>query len=199
MQPSGSLSQEAALPMAPEPGKVAEKARSEETATPAGVAERFDAVADIPRVPVEAATVAPAPSLAPAAVAPPPVQAAASPPAAVAPPPVQAAASPLPAAPATAANTCTPLMPEINEHTEYSGALLKQVREARKLTLERLADVTKISIYYLRMMEGDHYEDLPAPVYVKGYLRHVAKLLGLNPQAVVDGYTRRMEPPLAKK
>jgi len=185
MERSESLSREAALPRAPEPGEVAEVVRSEETATDAGVAERSDAVADIAKAPVEAATVAPAPSPAPAAV-----------PAA---PPVQAAPSPLPAAPTAAANTCTPLMPEINEHTEYSGALLKQVREARKLTLEKIADVTKISIYYLRMMEGDHYEDLPAPVYVKGYLRHVAKFLGLNPQAVVDGYTKRMEPPLAKK
>jgi len=174
---------------APEKGEIAEVARSEETATDAGVAERSDAVADIAKAPVEAATVAPAPSPAPAAVA---VAVAVA-------PSVQAAASPLPAAPAAAANACTPLMPEINEHTEYSGALLKQVREARKLTLEKIADVTKISIYYLRMMEGDHYEDLPAPVYVKGYLRHVAKFLGLNPQAVVDGYTKRMEPPLAKK
>jgi flagellar biosynthesis protein FlhG len=90
-------------------------------------------------------------------------------------------------------------MPEINENTEYTGPLLKQVREARKLTLEKLSDITKISIYYLRMLEGDHFEDLPALVYVKGYLRHLAKLLGLNAQALVDSYIKRMEPPPGKK
>ena len=85
-----------------------------------------------------------------------------------------------------------PPMPVITESTEYTGALLKQVREARQISLEKIADVTKIALYYLRYLETESLEDLPAEVYIRGYLRQIARLLGLDPAEVSSGYLERL-------
>jgi hypothetical protein len=98
--------------------------------------------------------------------------------------------TPAPPAPMT---TEHPPMPEINEATEFTGELLTQVRKARGLTLERITDTTKINIFYLRAIENEKYADLPAEVYVRGYLRQIVNLLGLDPQHVVPSYLERMK------
>jgi curved DNA-binding protein CbpA len=91
--------------------------------------------------------------------------------------------------------TPLPPMPEITEETEYSGDLLRQIREARGLSLEKIADKTKISIYYLRNIEKDNYAELPAEVYVRGYIRQFAMLLDVDVEAVVRGYLDKMNKP----
>lgn len=88
-----------------------------------------------------------------------------------------------------------PPMPAITEETEYTGDLLRQVREARGLTLEQMANTTKIAIYYIRNLEAEEYEDLPAEVYVRGYLKQLAKLLKLDPEPMVKSYIDRMGKP----
>jgi cytoskeletal protein RodZ len=84
-------------------------------------------------------------------------------------------------------------LPEIDEKTEFTGLLLAQVRQARGLTLERISDITKINIFYLRAFENEKYADLPADVYVRGYLRQITNLLGLDSQRVVPSYLERMK------
>ncbi len=101
-----------------------------------------------------------------------------------------ASSTPPACAPAAASH---PPMPEINEQTEFTGSLLAQVRQARGLTLERISDITKINIFYLRAFENEKYADLPADVYVRGYLRQVTNLLGLDSQKVVPSYLARMK------
>jgi flagellar biosynthesis protein FlhG len=86
-------------------------------------------------------------------------------------------------------------MPEITEETEYTGDLLRQVREARGLTIEQMANTTKIAIYYLRHLEAEEFEDLPAKVYVRGYLKQIAKLLRLEVEPMVRSFMDRIERP----
>lgn len=88
-----------------------------------------------------------------------------------------------------------PPMPPISEDTEYSGDLLRQIREARGFTLEQMANTTKIAIYYLRYLEAEDYPELPAKVYVKGYLKQIARLLKLDAEQMVKSYVDRMERP----
>ena len=102
---------------------------------------------------------------------------------------------PLPTAADTPPEPQLPTMPPISEDTEYTGDLLRQVREARGLTLEHMANTTKIAIYYLRDLESETYEDLPAKVYVKGYLKQIARLLKLESEPLVKSYIDRMEKP----
>lgn len=79
----------------------------------------------------------------------------------------------------------------VDEHG-YTGALLARAREARGLSLQDVADATRISVRYLDALEADRFADLPSITFVKGYVRELARLLGLDAEAVVAGYVRRI-------
>lgn len=69
------------------------------------------------------------------------------------------------------------------------GALLKRERERRGLSLRDVMDSTKISRRNLNALEEGQVNLLPHPVYLKGYIKNYARLLGLDPErlaCVVD-------------
>ncbi len=70
------------------------------------------------------------------------------------------------------------------------GAHLKARRKKKGLSLEAVADETKIAIYMLRAMEDDKWESLPAEVFIRGFLRSYAEVLELDPDEVVEQYCR---------
>ena len=84
-------------------------------------------------------------------------------------------------------------MPEINDDTIFSGALLKAVREARGLELQDIAEHTKISIRHLRAIEEEDFTNTPAAVYLRGFIRAVARDLKLEPSRVVSSYMQRYQ------
>ncbi|MEJ5377594.1 MAG: helix-turn-helix domain-containing protein [bacterium] len=76
------------------------------------------------------------------------------------------------------------LLAEAQHKGEWTGALLRQVREVRSMTLDEIAQKTKIGRGHLRSIEEDSYEFLPPDVYVKGFITQIAKVLGLDPGVV---------------
>ncbi len=68
------------------------------------------------------------------------------------------------------------------------GEYLKRERELRHITLEEVADGTKIAIYMLRAIEEDRWHDLPAEVFIKGFLRSYAEFIGLEPDEIILRY-----------
>ena len=111
----------------------------------------------------------------------------------LAPPPSDAAPPPRPAAkgddPATL--TTRPPMPQIDARTEFSGPLLRQIREAVGVELREIAERSKIGMAYLQALEGEVFAKLPAPVYVRGFLAEYARALGLDPERVKQTYLDR--------
>lgn len=85
-----------------------------------------------------------------------------------------------------------PAMPELGADTEYSGALLRQIREARGIELREIAERSKVGMAYLQALEAETYAKLPAAVYVRGFLVEYAKVLGLDVERVKDSYLARM-------
>src|SRR5260370_23638976 len=66
---------------------------------------------------------------------------------------------------------------------------LRQAREARKLTLQQVAEVTKIRTDHIRELEDGNFDVFSAPVYIRGFVRSYAGLLKIDvPQimAVLD-------------
>ena len=57
--------------------------------------------------------------------------------------------------------------------------------------LPELEARTKIRPKYLRALEDERFDILPAPTYVKGFLRSYAEALGLDGQPFVDEYSSR--------
>ncbi|OIO69519.1 MAG: hypothetical protein COW19_07390 [Zetaproteobacteria bacterium CG12_big_fil_rev_8_21_14_0_65_55_1124] len=80
----------------------------------------------------------------------------------------------------------------IQSAEEFPGALLREVREYRGISLQEVADHTRISMVYLQAIEAEDMSALPARAYLKGYLGQYAAEIDLEPHCVVQGY-----PPLS--
>jgi flagellar biosynthesis protein FlhG len=84
-----------------------------------------------------------------------------------------------------------PPMPELTPESEFSGALLRAVREARGIDLREVSARTKIPLPSLRAIEEETYESLPPAVYLRGFVIELAKLLRVDPEQVARTYLRR--------
>lgn len=80
------------------------------------------------------------------------------------------------------------------------GTSLREARLRQGIELPRVEADTKIRAKYLRALEEERFEVLPAETYVKGFLRTYAEYLGLDGQLYVDEFNSRFarsEEPLA--
>src|SRR5438876_3428042 len=71
------------------------------------------------------------------------------------------------------------------------GNSLREARLRRAVDFVQAEQVTKIRGKYLRALEEEQFELLPAETYVKGFLRTYAEYLGLDGQLYVDEYNSR--------
>lgn len=135
-----------------------------DAAAAGGPAEAADAPARTP-IPLRDEVPAPAPPPAPVVAAPPPE-----------PPPL-------------------PLVREaavvVPEGTAWTGDVLRQIREARGLTLKTLSERIKVTRHHIENIEGDRFPLLPAPVYLRGILMSLARELRLDGQKVARSYLDR--------
>lgn len=72
------------------------------------------------------------------------------------------------------------------------GALVREARLARRLSVDELAGLTRLSRATIEALEGDDFAALLEPVYVRGYYRKCAKLLGSDEKALIDAYAARV-------
>ncbi len=73
----------------------------------------------------------------------------------------------------------------------YDGSVLRRIRMSRGIELEEISALTKVNAFYLQCIEANRYRELPAPVYLKGFLREFAKCLRLDPWHVAESYMER--------
>jgi hypothetical protein len=71
------------------------------------------------------------------------------------------------------------------------GNSLREARMRQGLEVPQVEHATKIRGKYLRALEEEAFETLPAQTYVKGFLRSYADYLGLDGQLYVDEYNSR--------
>ena len=80
------------------------------------------------------------------------------------------------------------------------GDKLRRERELRGVTLEEIAEATKIGTRSLKALEDEHFEQLPGGIFNKGFVKAYAKFLGLDEeQAVADFVTAQGEQPTNTK
>src|ERR1043166_5633746 len=79
---------------------------------------------------------------------------------------------------------------------------LRHAREARHLTVEQVAEITKIRTDHVRALEEGNFNVFSAPVYIRGFVRTLSTLLKLDVPGVMAsldselGQTKRFaEPP----
>jgi hypothetical protein len=71
------------------------------------------------------------------------------------------------------------------------GNSLREARLRQGLDFPELEQSTKIRGKYLRALEAEQFEVLPAQTYVRGFLRTYAEFLGLDGQLYVDEFNSR--------
>jgi Helix-turn-helix domain len=77
------------------------------------------------------------------------------------------------------------------------GEALREARIRRGIELGEVERVTKIKIKYLRAIEEEQWQLLPAPAYARGFLSTYARFLELDDRALVGtmgagtGWSRR--------
>lgn len=71
---------------------------------------------------------------------------------------------------------------------EKPGALLKAAREKEGLSVKEVSKSLYLTRTKLEALENDDYDKLKSHVFIKGYLRKYAPLVGLDGEALVERY-----------
>ena len=74
-----------------------------------------------------------------------------------------------------------------------TGAQLREVRIGLGLTLDAIVEETKVRSAHLDAIEQERFGELPAPVFVRGFLREYSRCLGLPYDEVTRLYMLRYE------
>jgi cytoskeleton protein RodZ len=60
------------------------------------------------------------------------------------------------------------------------GSVLRQARERRRISLAEVAERTKVPQESLQLIEAGNIEELPADVFVRGFIRSYARSVGIG-------------------
>lgn len=74
--------------------------------------------------------------------------------------------------------------------TEAPGAALAAARQAQNLSVADVAHQLKLSMSQIEALEAGAFAKLPGPIFVRGFIRNYARLLKLDPEALL----RSIEP-----
>ncbi len=77
------------------------------------------------------------------------------------------------------------------------GATLRDARVRRGMTIDQVAQDTRISPRFIAALEGNAFDELPAPVYVRGFLRSYATYLRLDPAPLMAELGTVMRSPVS--
>ena len=80
-------------------------------------------------------------------------------------------------------------LPSAARVAQGPGAMLREAREAVGLERDALAQRLRLEPRVIEAVEADAYERLPGPAFTKGYIRSMAKELGIDPAPVLAQYT----------
>ncbi len=86
------------------------------------------------------------------------------------------------------------LMTEATEQNsdglQQLGQKLREVREQKQLSLENVAETTRINIEILKKIEQGQLEQGPAPVFMRGFIRTYSTLLGLDNEMLQEEFDK---------
>jgi len=80
--------------------------------------------------------------------------------------------------------------------TDNPGRRLHIARQSRGMTQEQVADELHLKPAIIEALEQQDYKSLPEPVFVTGYVRKYAHLVGLDPEPLVTAYGVPGVPPV---
>jgi cytoskeleton protein RodZ len=74
------------------------------------------------------------------------------------------------------------------------GQRLASARQAKGLSLDYVAEKLKLSVHQVEAIEADDFSHLPAPVFVRGFVRNYARLLEIDPNSLLTALEMEQRP-----
>lgn len=68
------------------------------------------------------------------------------------------------------------------------GAILINEREKKGLSQEQVAEITRLRLHIIKDIENEMWDNLPPPVFVRGFIRSYARTLGVNENRMIELY-----------
>lgn len=78
---------------------------------------------------------------------------------------------------------------------EAAGAALLRERRRQGLSLGDISRQLKLSVRQVEALERDDYSGYKSPVFIHGFIRNYAKLLGLDPEPLIRATDLMLSPP----
>jgi cytoskeletal protein RodZ len=69
------------------------------------------------------------------------------------------------------------------------GQFLKEKREQRQMSVAEVARATRVPVSSVERIEADQFDELPAEVFVRGFLKSYARTVGVSEDEVLARYT----------
>ena len=82
---------------------------------------------------------------------------------------------------------------ELKAMEDFPGFMIQKIRLYKNISVDQIAETTKISRTYIAAIETSDYPCLPAPVFIRGFLVQVSKILGLDSNKVAASYLKIMK------
>ena len=77
---------------------------------------------------------------------------------------------------------------EIESCTDFDGAFLRKIRLYKNINIDQMSKETRIGRSYIASIESSDFEGLPAPVFVRGFIIQISRLLGLDENVAANSY-----------
>src|ERR1700733_2943944 len=68
------------------------------------------------------------------------------------------------------------------------GEFLRHERERRGITIEQVASATKVGVRTLHALEADHFAELPAKPFIRGFVTSYCRFIGLDAKEVLSRF-----------
>lgn len=72
-----------------------------------------------------------------------------------------------------------------------NGQELREVRERKNVSIDYLVEITRIRKTYIQAIESENFEVLPASVYIRGFLKQIARELHIPAEPLTTLYLQR--------
>ena len=79
------------------------------------------------------------------------------------------------------------------------GERLRAARDAKELTIDQVAEESRIQRTYLEALESESFGTFSSELHIRGFLRNYAAYLGLEPEEVLTLYDKAKTKTRAKK
>lgn len=91
--------------------------------------------------------------------------------------------------------TTTLILDESTQENDLTpGMILRQARETKGYGIDYVAGKLHLRLQVVELIEADDYDNMPEPVFIKGYLRAYANLVDQEPAPLLEMFKQIYKP-----